>query len=49
MNAHNGRVNHLHGRIMSSSNWFHDAAPDASPTPANEAIVAGGIGAEALR
>jgi hypothetical protein len=49
MNAHHGRVNHLHGRIMSSSNCFHDAVPDASPSPANKAIVAGGIGAEALR
>jgi hypothetical protein len=27
----------------------HDPAPDSSPSPTNEAIVAGGIGAEALR
>ena len=47
MNAHNGGVDHLDRCIMSSS--IHDPAPYASPTPANEAIVASGIGAELLR
>jgi hypothetical protein len=49
MNAHNRGVAHLDGRIMSTRKRFHDPAPDASPTPANEAVVAGGIWAEALR
>jgi hypothetical protein len=49
MNAHNGRVDHLDGSIMSSSQCVHDPAPHASPTPANEAIVASGVGAERLR
>src|SRR5258708_28840867 len=48
MNAHNRGVNHLDGSIMSSSQCVHDTAPHASPTPANEAIVASGIGAELL-
>ena len=49
MNAHNGRVDHLDGCIMSSSQCVHDPAPNASPTPPNEAIVASGIGAELMR
>jgi hypothetical protein len=48
MNAHRG-VDHLDGSIMSSSQCVHDPAPHASPPPANEAIVASGIGAELLR
>jgi hypothetical protein len=49
MNAHNGRVDHLDGCIMSSSHCVHDPAPNASPTPPNEAIVASGVGAELMR
>ncbi len=49
MNAHNRGVDHLNGSIMSRSKCVHDSAPHASPTPANEAIVASGIGAELLR
>ena len=30
MNSHNGRVDHLHGRVMSRSERVHDPAPDAS-------------------
>jgi hypothetical protein len=48
MNAHNRSVYHLDGSIMSSSQCLHNSAPHASPTPANEAIVASGIGAELL-
>jgi hypothetical protein len=39
VHAHNGRVDHLHGRVMSRSERVHDPAPDASLSPANEAIV----------
>ncbi len=49
MHSHNGRVDHLDGGVMSSTHCVHDPAPDASAAPANEAIVAGGIGAEILR
>jgi hypothetical protein len=37
MNAHNRVVDHLDGSIMSTRKRFHDPAPDAGPTPANEA------------
>src|SRR5437870_724434 len=33
MNAHNGRVDHLHGCIMSVSQCVNDPAPHASPPP----------------
>jgi hypothetical protein len=49
MNAHNRRVDHLNGCVMSSSQCVHDPAPHATPTPANEAVVASGIGPELLR
>ena len=49
MHTDNRRVDHLHGRVMGSSQRVHDPAPDARPPPANEAIVAGGIGTEAVR
>ena len=48
VHAHNGRVDHLHGRVMSRSERVHDPAPDASPSPANETIVAGRIWTEAV-
>ena len=46
MNAHNGRVDHLDGCIMGSSQCVHDAAPYANLTPANEPIIASSIGAK---
>src|SRR5262249_17450370 len=49
MHADNRRVDHLHGCIVRSGQCVHDPAPDASPPPANETIVAGGMGAEAIR
>jgi hypothetical protein len=49
MNAHNRGVNHLYSCIMSSSERLNDPTPNTCPAPANEAIVASGVGAEALR
>ena len=49
VHAHDRRVDHLHRRVMSGGERIHDLVPDASPAPANEAIVAGGMGTEALR
>ena len=43
MHPDNGRVDHLHRRVMSGRERFHDPTPDATPSPANEAIVAGSI------
>jgi hypothetical protein len=49
MNPHNRSVDHLDGSIMGGSQSVHNPAPDASPPPADEAVVASGVGAEALR
>jgi hypothetical protein len=49
LNAHNGRVDHLDGCVMGSSQCVHDAAPYASLTPANEPTIARSIGAKRLR
>jgi hypothetical protein len=43
MHADNRRINHLHRRIMGGGQRVHDPAPDTSPSPANEAVVAGGV------
>jgi hypothetical protein len=43
------RVDHLHGRIMGCGQGGHDLIPDACLAPANEAIVAGGVGSVAPR
>jgi hypothetical protein len=40
VNADDGRIDHLHARIVSERQAIHDAVPDARPAPANEAIVA---------
>src|SRR5262245_13124168 len=48
MYADNGCVDHLHGCIMRGGQRVHDPAPDASPTPANETVVAGGVWAKAV-
>jgi hypothetical protein len=40
VHADDGRVDHLHCRIMSSSQRIHDPVPHASAPPANEAVVA---------
>ena len=38
--AADGRVDHLHRRIMVGAKSIHDPVPHASPSPPNEAIVA---------
>jgi hypothetical protein len=43
MHADNGRVDHLDGGVMGSCQGVYDAAPDTSPSPPNEAVVAGGV------
>src|SRR5262249_52572911 len=47
MHPHDGRVDHLDGGIVSGSKRSHESAPYASPPPADEAIIAGGIWPEA--
>jgi len=49
VHAHDSRIYHLQRRIMSGRQRIHDPVPDASPSPANEAIVASRMGAIALR
>src|SRR5262245_34103326 len=49
MNTHNRRVDHLDGCIMGSSQCVHDPTPHPSSTPANEAIVAGGMRTKIVR
>ncbi len=43
MHAHDGRVDHLHGRVMRASQRIYNLAPDAHPPPANKAIATGGV------
>ena len=47
MHADNRGVDHLSRSVMGASQSVHDLGPDTSTPPANEAIVAGGAGAEA--
>src|SRR5262245_33860663 len=49
MHAHNGRVDHLHRRVMRPGERAHDHAPDARSSPANETIVAGRVRTEVVR
>src|SRR5450631_11326 len=44
-----GRINHLHRRVMTGSRRIHDPVPDASPPPPDEAIVTGGAGTVGFR
>jgi hypothetical protein len=46
MNAGNGRVDHLHGGVMSASQCVHYPGPYACAAPANKAVVAGGVRTE---
>ena len=48
VHAH-GCVDRLHGRAVSGDHRIQDLIPDASPSPANEAIVAGRVGTKAVR
>ena len=49
MHAHDRRINHLHGRFMSGGQRLHDLVPDASPPPADQAVVASRIGSVDFR
>jgi hypothetical protein len=49
MHADNRRIDHLHGVIMGASERVHNPTPDASPPPANEAIVARRVRTEVRR
>jgi hypothetical protein len=40
VHAHDGCIDHLHRAIVSDGQCFHDLVPDASLSPAHEAIVA---------
>ncbi|OKO91298.1 hypothetical protein AC629_02730 [Bradyrhizobium sp. NAS80.1] len=42
MHADNGGIDHLDSGIMGAGKCVDDAAPDTSPPPADEAIVASG-------
>src|SRR5262249_27324946 len=39
MHAHDGCINHLHGRIIARGQRIHKLIPHASPAPSNKAIV----------
>ncbi len=43
MRTDNRGVDHLHGGVMGGSQRIGDFNPDAGPSPANEAIVAGRV------
>jgi len=49
MYADNGGVDHLDSRIAGSGKSVYETAPDTSPPPASEAVIAGGVPAERLR
>ena len=48
VNPNDRGVDHLHGRIVSGCECIHDLIPDACLPPADEAIVAGGMGSVAV-
>jgi len=47
MHADNRCIDHLDSCIMGTSERIYDTAPHPGPPPANEAIVASGVGANA--
>src|SRR5262249_53789855 len=49
MHADDRRVDHLNRGIVGSGKRVHDPTPDAGPSPANEAVVASGVGTEVAR
>jgi hypothetical protein len=49
MDADNGGVDHLNSGIMGSGKCVYDAAPDTSPPPADEPVVASGVWAKRHR
>jgi hypothetical protein len=44
VHTHDGCIDHLHRAIVCGGQCFHDPVPDASLSPAHEAIVAGRVG-----
>jgi hypothetical protein len=44
VHADDGGIDHLHSRIVSGGQNIHNPVPDASPPPADEAIVTGCMG-----
>ena len=49
MHADYRRIDHLHGCVMRGGQLVENSAPDTRPSPANEAIVAGGVRAKVAR
>ncbi len=49
VHTHDGGIDHLHRRVMAGGQRIHDAVPDASLPPTNEAIIASGAGTIGLR
>jgi hypothetical protein len=49
MHAHDGRVYHLDGRIMSGGKCVHDPPPHSGPSPPDETVVAGGAWTVTIR
>jgi hypothetical protein len=49
MHADDRGINHLDSGIMGSGECVYDPTPHASPPPANEAVVASGVGTERIR
>jgi hypothetical protein len=49
MHADDGGVDHLDSSIMRGRKCIYDAAPHASPSPAYEPVVAGGVWAKRRR
>ena len=49
VHTHDGGINHLHRRVTAGGQRIHDAVPDASLPPTNEAIIASGAGTIGLR
>src|SRR3954468_3616904 len=48
MHADNGGVDHLDSGIMGSGECFNDAAPDASPSPADKPVITGRVRAKMI-
>ena len=44
VHAHDGGIDHLHGRVMTGGQGIHDPVPYASLPPTNESVIASGAG-----
>ena len=49
MHTDNGGVDHLDSGIVGSGKCVYDAAPDTSPPPADETVIAGRVRAKMIR